>query len=153
MEQQDLTWHQRYYLQNKEKIKQQSRARYINYKESITKKFKARKESNWEHQMYINSKCRAKRHGIEFTITEADIVIPKHCPYLGIELTRVHGNPFLKSLPSIDRIDNQKGYIPGNIQVISKLANAMKNTASKEELIAFAHGILHLYGEEQHGTK
>lgn len=45
-------------------------------------------------------------------------------------------------LGSIDRIDNSLGYIPGNVEVITKKANSMKNGASNEELLNFANAVI-----------
>lgn len=44
--------------------------------------------------------------------------------------------------PSIDRIDNSKGYIKGNVWIISMKANAMKNSANFKELHTFCKNIL-----------
>jgi hypothetical protein len=91
----------------------------------------------WEHDakkiMLMNSKCRAKVSGIEFSITENDIEIPKNCPALGIPLYRCKRENWNNS-PSIDRIDNSKGYIKGNVIVVSRRANVLKKDASIEEL-------------------
>lgn len=60
-----------------------------------------------------------------------DIVIPTHCPVFGWVL-RAGGRHF--NSMSIDRVDSSKGYIPGNVKVISLRANQLKNNATIEEL-------------------
>lgn len=88
---------------------------------------------NPHKKMYWGSKKRAIDKGLEFNIDLTDIVIPKHCPLLGIELK--HGTGFLiDESPSLDRIDSDKGYIKGNVWVISHKANTMKSDATLEEL-------------------
>ena len=49
---------------------------------------------------------------------------------------------------SLDRIDSSKGYTPENIQVISRIANVMKNNATEQELISFAKGVLAAHSKE-----
>lgn len=89
-------------------------------------------------------KKRCKKHKIKFNLTKEDIVIPKHCPYLNIKLELYPKRKFYNS-PSIDRIDNTKGYIAGNVQVVSAKANICKNDLTIPQLITFAENILRLH--------
>lgn len=77
---------------------------------------------------------RCLKSGIEFSITICDFEIPRTCPVLGIELALANTRGGLFNSPSLDRIDNNKGYISGNIQIISKRANTIKSDASIEEI-------------------
>lgn len=96
-----------------------------------------------EWRMHQRAKQRCRQSGREFDIEVSDISIPDVCPVLGITLNANSGRSgAYKNSPSLDRIDNNKGYVRGNIQVISQLANAMKGGASNEELHRFAHWVL-----------
>lgn len=98
--------------------------RQQHYKQNSTSKF-----------IISKAKHRALRTGLEFSITESDIVIPNVCPVFGVPLAfgAVRGEPMNYS-PSIDRIDSSKGYIKGNVWVISTRANRLKSDATLNEL-------------------
>lgn len=99
-----------------------------------------------EWRMHQRAKQRCKKTGREFTITVDDIVIPDTCPILGIVINMNSGKSgAYPNSPSLDRIDNSKGYTPENIQVVSQQANAMKHCASIEELHKFADWINSTY--------
>ena len=99
-----------------------------------------------EWKMRQRAKQRCKKSGREFNIKVSDIVIPDKCPILGIEINMNSGKSgAYKNSPSLDRIDNSKGYLPDNIQVISQAANAMKHDASWEELKLFAEWVFANY--------
>ena len=50
--------------------------------------------------------------------------------------------------PSIDRIDSNKGYIKGNVRIISLRANMMKNDANLQELEEFCKNVLNYINNE-----
>jgi ribosomal protein L37AE/L43A len=83
--------------------------------------------------MLGSAKQRAKLNGLIFDLTVDDIVIPELCPVLGIPLksgTREnHWNA-----PTLDRIFLDKGYVKGNVVVISWRANFIRSNATLDEL-------------------
>jgi hypothetical protein len=60
------------------------------------------------------------------------------CPVLGIELEFGGGLKNLRNSPSIDRIIPERGYVKGNLVVISYFANSIKQNATPEELMKVA---------------
>jgi hypothetical protein len=89
----------------------------------------------WCKRGVLSARWRALQAGIAFTITWEDVfaVYPADgiCPALGIAFQLGDRSPYN---PSIDRINPKFGYISGNIAVISRRANAIKQDATFEEL-------------------
>lgn len=86
-----------------------------------------------ERTMFNKAKARAKEMGRSFDITVEDIVIPEVCPLLGIPLFSSEKHVTSNS-PVLDRRDNLKGYVKGNVCVISHRANTMKNDITIDQL-------------------
>lgn len=156
----EAEYQREYYKKNKEKLLAYRTQWARDNKERLSAKDKERMQTdeeyaihrtkykrNWhietklkspEKYMWGRSKNSAIARGLAFDLELSDIVIPTHCPILGIEFSFSDES----NSPSLDRIDNRLGYIKGNVWVISTLANRMKYTATKAELLAFANGIL-----------
>lgn len=97
---------------------------------------------NWAHSkpgmyLFYNAKARARNKDVPFDIVYEDILpIPEFCPVLGIklDLKPAGRRGFYDHSPSLDRIVPAKGYVKGNIRVISNRANCIKRDATPEEL-------------------
>lgn len=115
-------------------------------------KYQQAKLATPAQRMIAYSKMGARNRGLKHTITVDDLILPERCPYLGIIIDyrsaseRECERP--QNGPSVDRIDSTKDYVPGNVQVISTLANRMKQEATPEQLIAFAKGVLALHSRD-----
>jgi len=83
--------------------------------------------------MLARVRARAKAKGLAFDLTADNIQIPKRCPVLGIPLSISNGSATDNS-PELDRINNRKGYVKGNVIVVSRRANRIKNDATVKEL-------------------
>ena len=86
---------------------------------------------------------RAKDRGMEFNLTIDDIVIPELCPLLGIPLRTVYGGIAVAQpdSASLDRINNDMGYVKGNVWVVSHKANTIMSYATADEIIAVGVGL------------
>lgn len=142
--------------------KAKSRAHYSRYYKDLTPEQKEaflaksrekdtslrrRREVDRPEKLLLDSaRGRARRAGIEFSLTEEDIKFTDRCPILNIPMKFGVKGPSRNS-PSLDRLDPTKGYVPGNVQVISFKANTMKNDATAEMLLDFASWVLRTYAK------
>lgn len=86
-------------------------------------------------RIHSRVKSRAKRDGIPFNLEVADIVIPDVCPVLGIPIVQNQGRQgYFPDSASVDRIVPSKGYVKGNVRVISQRANQLKSDATVSEM-------------------
>ena len=87
------------------------------------------------------SHCMCAHAALEELLTN----IPTLCPLLEqpIAWTREErgGKAYHPFSPSIDRICNDKGYVKGNVWIVSHKANAMKSSGNAEELVKIARNI------------
>lgn len=80
------------------------------------------------------AKYEAKRkQNPEFQVAFEDIEWRTHCPVFGMLLDYRHGVRNKDNCPSFDRIDNTKGYVKGNVCVVSYKANRIKNDGTAED--------------------
>jgi hypothetical protein len=92
------------------------------------------------NKMFNQARIRAKNKNLPFDLDLEFIrsLITSHCPIFNLPLewslcrSKLKGP--LDNSPSLDRIDPSKGYVKGNVWIISQKANRIKNNATHEEL-------------------
>lgn len=92
-------------------------------------------------RMLASAKHRAKKKGLKFDLTYEYLsaIAPVNCPVFGVELTWFTiQNKATNWSPSLDRIAPEKGYVMGNVEILSNKANTIKNDLTVEELHKFA---------------
>ena len=127
-----------------EKMKEENGERLQNYKERTKRWNKSRDP---RYNMWMGARDRAYNKKLEFNIDLEDIIIPDICPILNIPLVK-NSKQADKDSMTLDRIIPELGYVKGNIRVISRLANAMKQDASFEQLKLFAENIIKYINNE-----
>ena len=96
--------------------------------------------------MLRKARNRAKKRGIYFNLTLDDIQIGERCPILDTPFKVGLDN--WQNSPSLDRIDNTRGYEPDNVIVVSMMANSIKNQATPTQIKKVADFYEKLYEEK-----
>lgn len=126
------------------KFRAENYDRYVELRRASEK----RKKTPFRTWLCANARFRGRKRGLPSTITPTDLVWPSHCPVLGIELdyparSGERGRqPVQANWPSLDRWDSTKGYVPGNVFVISYRANTLKNNARRDEILHIARYVM-----------
>lgn len=90
-------------------------------------------DSTIAYRLWNAARVRARKRKLEFTLLLDDIVVPEFCPVTGIRLES-HKGTVRWSSPTLDRVDNAKGYTKENSWVISARANSWKSNFTLDEL-------------------
>lgn len=97
----------------------------------------------------IKNTCQKRNHQFGLVREDLEKLIVTHCPVLGVKLdyslNRGHKLKMHPNSPSVDRINNDLGYISGNIIIVSALVNRVKSNLSLEELPIVLQKIIVFY--------
>lgn len=95
-----------------------------------------REPANWPRLEAHALRAKAKRLNIPFDLTPADIVVPTLCPFtrLPFDFSSDKRGVASAQSPSVDRIKPDKGYVRGNVRVISLQANVAKSNITDPEI-------------------
>ena len=125
---------------NREKYRKYDRARWDRVKQDPTEKEKISKrvskyrKDNRLWAMWLQRKSSAIKDGIKFEVSFKYIesIFTGICPILNVPI-RFLDKGFDDFTPSIDKIIPELGYVEGNVAVISRRANTIKNSGTAEE--------------------
>ena len=98
--------------------------------------------------MLIHARKRAKDNNQGFNINYTDIIIPEVCPLLNIPLF-VSDSIVGPNSPTIDRLECNKGYVKGNVLVISHKANSAKSNLTLKELELLVRNLKRVLDKEE----
>jgi hypothetical protein len=107
-------------------------------REAYCRRHRKSRHDTWGKVILPGLIHRSRKKGIDCTITSEDLLVPEVCPVFGTPFVfgKSHDPREQGQNPSVDRFDNSKGYIPGNVRVISLRANMLKSNGNLEEMRA-----------------
>ncbi len=104
----------------------------------------------------LKERARKKNIPIEITLEYLKNSHPDDmiCPVLGIKMERGYNDDdWYSTSPSVDRIVPEKGYVPGNIIIVSNKANLIKSYATPDEVLKVGTFYKKLLEEMEDGSE
>ncbi len=95
---------------------------------------------HWIIRAVGRARKRAMANELPFNITIEYIesIFPEKCPVFGTSFKFLGNKTSQPESPSLDKIDPNKGYVVGNVAIISMKANVINQIASLEEIFKAA---------------
>ena len=86
------------------------------------------------------AKSRANLYGLEFNLSSKYVlsITPDTCPVFDTPFIFMGNNRITPESASLDRLNPAKGYVPGNVVVISMKANVIKNAYGSVDIFKVA---------------
>ena len=115
--------------------------------ETSKKKNKKWIEKNPKEHWIIRAVGRAKKRALNnkmpfnITVEYIESIFPDKCPVFGTEFNFLGNKTSRPESPSLDKIDAGKGYVAGNVAIISMKANVIKQNASSEDIFKVANWV------------
>jgi len=145
-----LAYGKQWYQDNKEYSSQRNKKYIEGHKERLNKLKRERNKKAWgdfNDPYWFKRRCsaiktRAKSFNLDFDLDPEYLksIFPKDkkCPALGLPF--IIGSRYVKGKEkhqtvSLDRINSNKGYIKGNVQWVSFLANTIMTNATPDQVI------------------
>lgn len=112
-----------------------------NYKKTESLKQKERRVRLWQQTLLHD--CKSRKHDFNLDVDYINHLFELQngkCYWFGVELTPspIKKNP---NQPSLDRLDNKKGYIKGNVVLSCYSANIGRNETDEKNWIDFVKKI------------
>lgn len=151
-----------YYAANREHINELARIRRAKKGVATKRKATVKVTTQWQRikekskvsvlpvfrDMLSSAKHRAKKVGRKFEIDEDHLCglwvrQNQQCALTGDSMATEMGAG--KDKVSIDRVDPAKGYVKGNIQLVTTVANTLKLDLRQEELVEFCVKVVQMH--------
>lgn len=123
--------------------KQQYAAKYSRSAKGRERQYRWKEKNpklTWCSATRFNAKIRAKKKGVPFDLSARYIygILPDSCPVFGVPFIFTGNKVLGPNSPSLDRIDPAKGYVEGNLRILSLKANQIKNAFSAADVMQMA---------------